>query len=115
MSIHEFDNVDEIFEFIRKAEDEYLEDHTIPPILPGTYWLCVTHLAEGLVIFGISKDSEYEEDEEPIEDARKRGYIFGEWFSEVCPYPDHGEWGSNHIGNCVPITESFFMAYVPRR
>lgn len=112
MPFYEFDDVKQMFDFLRKAEEGYLKDHTVPPILPGTYWLCQSQ--PGMNIYGISQDSEYEEDREVIEDARTRGYIFGEWFSAVCPYPDGGELGSNHISNCTAITEEFFMLNVPR-
>lgn len=62
----------------------------------------------GLTIWGLEKPSSFEEDNQMIDDATKRGYIFGEYFSEVCP---EGELGSNHESRMFPVgAELFVMA-----
>jgi hypothetical protein len=60
----------------------------------------------GLLIFGLEKFSSYEDDNEMIEDATKRGYIFGEYFSVACP---EGELGSNHESRMMEIAAAAFV------
>ena len=62
---------------------------------------------QGLAIYGVERDSEYEEDWPILDEATHKGYVFGEWFSVAEPT---GEWGSNHESRMVEIEEEDFEA-----
>ncbi len=63
-------------------------------------------------IYGYEEDSEFDDDHRRIDDAMKRGIIFGRWFSTQCV---EGEWGSQPIGQMKDITREEFEAVERRR
>lgn len=70
---------------------------------PISYWY-YPH-ASGISIFGYEFEVTDIADRQVIEDANKRGYVFGRFFSIGSPT---GELGSNHASRMIPISEDIF-------
>jgi len=102
-----FDTQEELFNYLasqRQASIEALA-HTLPEQNAIGWGSHVFKVAPpDLAIFGyILTEAELEDPEElaMTRDARTRGMVYGQWFSEVVP---EGEYGSTHIIECWPIT-----------
>lgn len=94
-----FKSAEELFvylETMNQAEQKAMENHHISPedLRHEDYFVSVRSDL-GVVIFGqVIETTEYEEDNESIADSRKRGYIFGMCYSQLCV---EGELGSTHV------------------
>jgi len=111
MSVYAFDSTDELLahmEASQAAADKAAESHHIKveDVKHGDYVISVRE-DQGVVIFGeVFEHTAYPEDAEDIVDSRKRGYIFGRWYSVMCP---EGELGDTHITQVtMKITKEAF-------
>jgi hypothetical protein len=102
MPIYEFDSVEDLFaamEADQKAADEAAKTHhlKVEDFKHGDYFAS-PRPDFGVVIFGEVWEycEKYPEDNESIQEARQRGYLYGRCFSPICP---EGEIGSTHITN----------------
>jgi len=60
-----------------------------------------------LDIYGYETDGDDAHDQRVVDDALKRGFVYGYWFSVKCI---EGEWGSHALGSLTEITEAAFEA-----
>lgn len=121
MTFKSYDNFEDAFEDMRKAE-EAANRRVLPPqrlIGWGDYWFRVIPDWD-LVIFGYvyteaenekgerdagASDEEWEYTHNVELDSYKRGYRFGKAYSTIEPT---GELGSTHISEMVPISQEQF-------
>jgi len=100
MPIYEFESVEDMFDAMardQEAADKVAETHHIKveDLKHGDYFISPRPEA-GVVVFGeVWEHSEkYPEDNEVIQDARSRNYVYGRCYSAIVP---EGEIGSTHI------------------
>lgn len=70
---------------------------------PGYYWRATTH--DGVEVVGQGTDGVNVEQWYLIADGRRRGEIYGKWFSRFCR---QGEFGSRDCGDVEPISEHVY-------
>lgn len=102
--IYTFDSMEDLLASLRKdqeAADERAKTHPvkIEDLKHGD--ICVSPRPDfGVTVFGeVWEYSEkYPEDNPTIQQSRRRGYIYGRFYSALCP---EGEVGSTHITTIV--------------
>jgi len=119
MSVQGFDNIDDMFAWMR-SQEEAANTRVTPDqaeIGYGAYWM---RPYEDIVIFGYvptqtereaseralgADDEEIEYQRETLADSHARGYRYGKAYSVIEP---EGEWGSTHISTMIQITQEQF-------
>jgi hypothetical protein len=130
-----YKDMDEMFADMAKAEDAanariLPQQHAMINCQTDQYFVNIDTLIDGLFIAGeawsleranrseleaynakseseLSKEdlAAYRDGCRMLKDSRKRGYIFGNAFSEICP---EGELGSTHVSSMWPLSERAF-------
>jgi hypothetical protein len=119
MTVHGFDNTDDMFAWMR--QQERAANANVTPdqaeIGYGDYWV---RICEDIYIFGYvptqdeqeaserelgADDEEIEYQRDMLADAYARGYRYGKCYSAI---EIEGEWGSTHISTMTKITKEMF-------
>lgn len=99
------------FEAFKERGEPYIYPTEIPLILflgPRTYWRLGSY---DFPTFGEGLDPEDLDEVEEVLELRRKGYVWGRWFSKYCR---EGETGYQHYRDLAPINFQEFTLAVDR-
>lgn len=112
MTLYSFDSLEDMFAFMQRDQEIAARAQKTHPIKVddlkhGDYFFSVRPDLDVVILGHVIETTEYEEDNESIQENRKRGYVFSKCYSPLCV---EGELGDIHVTNVSgKLSEAEFL------